>query len=135
ATLAQTFTTSQTFAQSALAAVNIAGLPSVQVPIELPEVLELTTEELLNKVGIFVDKAILAKLKQELDDFLRDPANTLGVKDTYEYCIDTEGMYVEANVSKCSPCDQTELELRQLEVEKAKVELELKRRELEEKGK
>lgn len=94
-----------------------------QVPTEPPDVMELTKEELLDKIkGKIADEAAF---KRELDTFLKEDVNKLGVRDKYEYCINTEGMYVEATVSKCSPCDKATLELRQLEVEKAKLELEL----------
>ena len=94
-----------------------------QVPTEPPDVMELTEEELLDKIkGKIADEAAF---KRELDTFLKEDVNKLGVRDKYEYCINTEGMYVEATVSKCSPCDKATLELRQLEVEKAKLELEL----------
>ena len=94
-----------------------------KIPTEPPEVMELTKEELLDKIrGKTQDDDAF---KRELDAFLRDDVNKVGVRGNYEYCINTEGTYVEATVSKCSPCDKHTLELRQLEVEKAKQELEL----------
>jgi hypothetical protein len=94
--------------------------------------MELTNEELLEKLSSDPDIPAnsLEEFKRALEAFLRDPVNTLGVKDTYEYCINTDGLYVEANVSKCSACDEATIELRKLDVEKARVELELRKRDL-----
>lgn len=109
---------------------TIAGLPTVRPTIETPEFLELTKDELLAKVGTTTDPQAVAILRQQLDAFLNDPANKTGAKDTYEYCVNTDGLYVEANTSKCSACEETAVKLKQLEVEKAQLEVELKKREL-----
>ena len=50
----------------------------------------------------------------------------------YEYCINTDSLFVEANISECSACDEATIELCELEVKKTKVEIELLKRKLEE---
>ncbi|MFQ5847555.1 MAG: hypothetical protein ACE5IQ_07785 [Candidatus Methylomirabilales bacterium] len=115
--------------QLATPVISIAALPPARVPVEPPDVMELTKEELLQKVGgAITDKKILDNFNRELEAFLRDDASRTGLRASYEYCVDTDGLYVEASVSKCSACDEATVELRRLEVETAKVELELKRR-------
>lgn len=110
----------------------IARRPAEEAAVELPEVLQLTKEELLQRLeGESIDVAP-GDVKRAIDKFLADDLNQPGVRDTYEYCINTDGLYVEANLSKCSACDEFTVELHRLEVERARLELELKRRELEE---
>lgn len=105
---------------------DLAGLPAVQVAAEPPEILQLTRDELFDKVAERInDRRVVALFRREFGRFLRDDINRLGVHQTYEYCINTDGLYVEANASKCSPCDEPTLKLRELEVEKLKAEIEL----------
>ena len=40
-----------------------------------------------------------------LDKFLGHAVNKVGTRATYEYCIATDGLYVEGNVSPCAVCD------------------------------
>jgi len=124
----------QTFRETAVATAHLAGLPKVEPPVRPSDVSELTKEELLEKMreSNSVDDERLAEFERELEDFLKDDINELGVKDTYKYCINTDSLFVEANISECSACDETTIELRKLEVEKAKVEIELMKRKLEE---
>lgn len=111
------------------AAVRIAGLPAERPPAEPSDVMQLTHEELLQKISSDPDipEKTVTEFKRVFDGFLKDDLNKLGVKATYEYCVNTDGLYVEANVSKCSACDEATIELRRLEVEKAKAELEQKK--------
>lgn len=117
-----------------LAEALIARKPAVEVPVEPPEALELTKEELLQKAAAVRVDVDLKQLERALDTFLADDVNKPGVRATYEYCINTDGLYVEANLSKCSACDEFAIELHRLEVERARVELELKKKELEERS-
>lgn len=114
------------------AAGRLAGLPAERPPVEPSEVQQLTSEELFQKIGSDPDlpEKTVTEFKRALEAFAKDDLNKLGVKDTYEYCINTDGLYVEANLSKCSACDEATIELRRVEVERAKVELELKKRQL-----
>jgi hypothetical protein len=101
-----------------VAAATLTGLPAVEAAVEAPEVLQLTRGELLEKVrGVIREEE---QFNDELEAFLQLDENRPGLKDTYEYCINTDGLYVEAAVSRCSPCDEATLELRRLEVERAK---------------
>jgi hypothetical protein len=105
-------------------AAAIAQLPPVEAPVDEPDVLQLTAEEALAKV-VRVRPDINAKaFDAALKKFLALEDNKPGVRGTYEYCIDTDGLYVEAELSKCSACDETMVELQRLEVEKARAELE-----------
>lgn len=117
-------------AQLASPIISIAALPSVRVPVEPPDVLRLTKDELLEKIREASPEDI-DQFSKELNKFLKDEINQLGVRDVYEYCINTPGLYVETTLSKCAACDEATLQLRELEVETARVELELKRRQLE----
>ncbi|MCZ6820035.1 MAG: hypothetical protein O7G31_11185 [Calditrichaeota bacterium] len=122
------------FRETAVRTANIAGLPKVDSSIQPPDVTELTKEELLEKLresNSFDDKT-LAQFESEFKDFLNEDVNKLEVKDTYEYCINTDSLFVEANISECSACDEATIELRELEVKKTKVEIELLKRKLEE---
>jgi hypothetical protein len=117
-------------AQIAAPLVNIAAIPPVRVPVEREDFSQLTADELIEKVGK-LNPDLAEQFNGELKKFLSDDANQTGVRDSYEYCINTEGLYVETTVSKCAACDEATLKLRELEVETARVELELKRRQLE----
>jgi len=117
-------------AQIAAPLVNIAAIPPVRVPVEREDFSQLTVDELIEKVRK-INPDLVEKFKGELEEFLSDEANQTGVRDSYEYCINTEGLYVETTISKCAACDEATLQLRELEVETARVELELKRRQLE----
>jgi hypothetical protein len=117
-------------AQIAFPAVNVAALPPVRVPVEREDFRQLTVDELIEKVGKS-NPELVEQFKRELEEFLSNDTNQTGVRDSYEYCINTEGLYVETTVSKCAACDEATLTLRELEVETARVELELKRRQLE----
>jgi hypothetical protein len=114
-----------------LAEALIVRKPPVEAPVEPPEALQLTKDELLQKAAAVIVDIDLKQLERAIDTFLADDVNKPGVRDTYEYCINTDGLYVEANLSKCSACDEFAIELHRLEVERAKVELELKKKELE----
>lgn len=109
----------------------IVRKPPVEAPVEPPEALQLTKEELLLKAAAERVDVDLKQLDRSIDRFLGEDVNKPGVRATYEYCINTDGLYVEANLSKCSACDEFAIELHRLEVERAKVELELKKKELE----
>jgi hypothetical protein len=114
-----------------LAEALVVRKPPVEVPVEPPEALQLTKDELLQKAAAVRVDVDLKQLERAIDSFLADDVNKPGVRATYEYCINTDGLYVEANLSKCSACDEFAIELHRLEVERAKVELELKKKELE----
>jgi len=102
----------------------ITQLPAVEAPVDEPDVLQLTPEEALAKV-VRVRPDINAKaFDAALKKFLAVDDNKPGVRDTYEYCINTDGLYVETELSKCSACDEVTIELHRLDVEKARVELE-----------
>jgi hypothetical protein len=117
-------------AQIAAPLVNIAAIPPVRVPVEREDFSQLTADELIEKVNKLNPDQV-KRFKADFEKFLSDDANKTGVRDTYEYCINTEGLYVETTVSKCAACDEATLQLRELEVETARVDLELKRRQLE----
>lgn len=86
--------------------------------------LQLTPDEALAKV-LRVRPDINAKaFDAALKKFLAVDDNKPGVRDTYEYCINTDGLYVETELSKCSACDEVTIELHRLDVEKARIELE-----------
>ncbi len=120
--------------QLAAPVVSIAGLPPAQVPIEPPDVMQLTRDELLDKVRAAREAGQvdinLNEFRRAMSEFANDEINRTGVRATYEYCINTEGLYVETTLSKCAACDEDTLALRRLEVEKAQVELELLKHQL-----
>lgn len=138
--VATTFSSLRSFAQAPAQFVSpvaaISALPSVRVPVEPPEVMELTKDELLDKIQaareageIGVD---IKEFHPAFEEFLSDDFNQPGVRATYEYCIDTNGLHVETTVSECSACDEYTLRLRRLEVKKARAEVELLKRQLRE---
>jgi hypothetical protein len=82
-------------------------LPAIEAPVDTPEVLQLTLEEAAVKV-IEVRPDVDAKaFRAALDTFLALDDNKPGVRDSYEYCLNTDGLYVEATLSKCSVCEET----------------------------
>jgi hypothetical protein len=86
---------------------GIAQLPAIEAPVDTPEVLQLTLEEAAVKV-IEVRPDVDAKaFRAALDTFLALDDNKPGVRDSYEYCLNTDGLYVEATLSKCSVCEET----------------------------
>lgn len=117
---------------ASLSTVSFAGNAAAASPTRRVDIFELTREELIEKLqAAQLNDEVLSAFDKELSVFLEDDINVLGVKDSYEYCINTDGLFVETNVSTCSACEKTDLLMEELEIEKMKVEIELMRMQLE----
>jgi hypothetical protein len=75
--------------------------------VDIPELLQLTPEEATVKVVEVRPEVDPKTFRAALDKFLALDDNKPGVRDTYEYCLNTDGLYVEATLSKCSVCEET----------------------------
>jgi hypothetical protein len=100
----RSFATAQ-LARPNAASAAVAQLPAVHVPQEEIEVLRLTRDEAVSRIvhEQDVDPKVFAPV---LDKFLGHAVNKPGARATYEYCIATDGLYVEGNVSPCAVCDE-----------------------------
>jgi hypothetical protein len=84
--------------------VAVAQLPAIHVPQEEVDILRLTRDEAVARIHEQdVDPKVFAPA---LDKFLSHAVNKVGTRATYEYCIATDGLYVEGNVSPCAVCDE-----------------------------
>jgi hypothetical protein len=82
---------------------QIAQLPPVEVAEEEIDVRRLTRDDAIARIRAAqdVDPDVF---RPALDKFLALPVNERRTRATYEYCIATDGLYVEGNVSKCAVC-------------------------------
>jgi len=102
--------------------------------IEEPHVLELSKDMLLSKMdkqAVFKDTVERKELSEFIDrlysKFLLGKVVT-----EKEICINTNSMHVEPMLGLCLACDKHTVEMRELELERAKVELEKARQEIKE---
>jgi hypothetical protein len=93
------------FARPSPATATIAQLPPVSVPHDEVEVLRLTRAEAAARI-VHEQDIQPSLFTSALDRFLALPINKIGARATYEYCVATDGLYVEANVSPCAVCDE-----------------------------
>jgi hypothetical protein len=100
---ARAFATTQAVAFARPAA-TIAQLPPVHVPEEDVDVMRLTREEAIERIRVAQD-VDPKHFESALTKFLALPVNKRERRAAYEYCIATDGLYVEGNVSKCAVCD------------------------------
>jgi hypothetical protein len=82
----------------------VAQQPTIHVPEDPIDVMRLTREEAIARITREQDVDAKA-FTVILDGFLGHDVNKPGVRATYEYCIATDGLYVEGNVSKCAVCE------------------------------
>lgn len=85
---------------------GVAQLPAIEAPVDTPEVLQLTADEAVAKAAETRPDVDAKAFRASLERFLGLDDNKPGVRDTYEYCLNTDGLYVEATLSKCAVCEQ-----------------------------
>lgn len=85
---------------------SIAQQPPLQVPHEEIEVMRLTRDEAVARI-VHEQDVDPHHFAPALDKFLGHAVNKPGSRAVYEYCIATDGLYVEGNVSRCAVCDGT----------------------------
>ena len=95
-----------------------------RVEFEAPVAYERNRKALIEDIRETEGEEAAARANQALDaiDDLADPGGG-GLIFEEEICIATTGFHVEARVSPCAVCEDTELRKKELEVERCKLEL------------
>jgi len=97
----------------------------LQPMVEEPRVLELSKEVLLSKM--LREKVIVEDQKKAMDEVLEDLHKKFPVGKIVserEVCINTNSMHVEPMMGTCLACEDHDIKMRRMEMEKARAELE-----------
>jgi len=97
----------------------------LQPMVEEPRVLELSKEVLLSKM--LREKVIVEDQKKAMDEVLEDLRKKFPVGKIVserEVCINTNSMHVEPMMGTCLACEDHDIKMRRMEMEKARAELE-----------